>query len=170
MSLQYVSIRDLPPKDQERLATMSRARESGRTLVTYSPGSFFPLDFHHPFTTRLPLRLAPYVNASGELVMEEMLCCLVDLLGCSWQLLSNLTGRFDIESLCAHQAPDPDVMLFKHGLDLRLKAWSTNPCVLTDFFGKMQQFAAGIRGRLQAHSTVNAQVLTETLISRFEPF
>jgi hypothetical protein len=42
--------------------------------------------------------------------------------------------------------------------------------VLTDFFGKMQQFAAGIRGRLQAHSTVNAQVLTETLISRFEPF
>mmetsp|Transcript_12682 Transcript_12682/g.17884 ORF Transcript_12682/g.17884 Transcript_12682/m.17884 type:complete len:227 (-) Transcript_12682:90-770(-) len=37
---------------------------------------------------RLATMLAPYVNASGELVME---------------------------------APDPDVMLFKHGLDLRLK-------------------------------------------------
>ena len=105
------------------------SRSGERTYTShYSPGSFFPLDFHHPFTTRLPLRLAPYVNASGELVMEEMLCCLIDLLGCSWLLLSNLTGRFDIESLCAHQAPDPDVMLFKHGLDLRLKAWSTNPC------------------------------------------
>lgn len=43
------------------------------------------------------VRLAPYVNASGELVME---------------------------------APDPDVMLFKQGLDLRLK----EPLLLCYFY------------------------------------
>ena len=44
------------------------------------------------------------------------------------------------------QAPDPDVMLFKQGLDLRLKAAGAVD------FPRGFWAETGIRGRLQAHS------------------
>ena len=104
----------------------------------------------------MPLRLAPYVNASGELVMEEMLCCLADL-----------PGRFDIEPFCAFQAPDPDVMLFKQGLDLRLKAARIH--VLTDLCAKSA--AVCWRNSRKTASAFNSQCPSpDTLISEFEPF